>query len=417
MCIYPDCKTSAIYNFEGETKRLYCGLHKLNGMINLKNRHCIHPNCKTRPSYNVEGKTTSLYCVSHKLPGMIFVKNKHCIYPECKKQANYNVEGETKGLYCSLHKLEPMINVTCRTCLHPNCKKYPNYNMEGETKGLYCVSHKLEEMIDVKHKKCAYINCNLRPLYNIEGENIPLYCFSHKKEGMINITTKPCIHPNCKTRPSYNMEGKNKPLYCNIHKLDGMVYVKNKTCKTHLCYTQINEKFDGYCLRCFMYLFPDKPISHNYKTKEFAVIEFVKNKFENYSWIADKIVTDGCSKKRPDLLLDLGYQVIIIEIDENQHIDYDCSCENKRIMEISQDLGHRPIVFIRFNPDDYNTNDKKFTSCWGLNGKGICVVKKSKKDEWDKRLDTLEQQINYWLEPEHKTDKTIEIIQLFYDNN
>ena len=50
-------------------------------------------------------------------------------------------------------------------------------------------------------------------------------------------------------------------------------------------------------------------------------------------------------------------------------------------------------------------------------GKGICVVKKSKKDEWDKRLDALEQQINYWLDPEHKTDKMIEIIQLFYDNN
>ena len=36
----------------------------------------------------------------------------------------------------------------------------------------------------------------------------------------------------------------------------------------------------------------------------------------------------------------------------------DCSCENKRIMEISQDLGHRPIVFIRFNPDEYNKNGK-----------------------------------------------------------
>jgi hypothetical protein len=42
-----------------------------------------------------------------------------------------------------------------------------------------------------------------------------------------------------------------------------------------------------------------------------------------------------------------------IEIDENQHVAYDCSCENKRIMELSQDVGHRPIVFIRFNPDGY----------------------------------------------------------------
>ena len=29
-------------------------------------------------------------------------------------------------------------------------------------------------------------------------------------------------------------------------------------------------------------------------------------------------------------------------------------CKNKRIMEIFQDLGSRPIVFIRFNQDKYD---------------------------------------------------------------
>jgi len=113
--------------------------------------------------------------------------------------------------------------------------------------------------------------------------------------------------------------------------------------------------------------------------------------------------------------LDLGYQIIIIEIDENQHIDYDCSCENKRIMELSQDLGHRSIVFIRFNPDDYKKGGKNISSCWGLDKKGICLVKKSKKDEWTQRLQALEQQIKYWISPDNKTNKTIEVIQLFYD--
>ena len=74
-------------------------------------------------------------------------------------------------------------------------------------------------------------------------------------------------------------------------------------------------------------------------------------KFVDFDWKTDKTINDGCSKRRPDLLLDFGYQIVIIEIDENQHNNYDCSCENKRIMELSQDLGHRPIVFIRFNPD------------------------------------------------------------------
>ena len=83
------------------------------------------------------------------------------------------------------------------------------------------------------------------------------------------------------------------------------------------------------------------------------MVEYIKTKYHDFEWIVNKTIKEGCSKRRPDLLLDLGYQVIIIEIDENQHIDYDCSCENKRIMELSEDVGHRTIIFIRFNPDDY----------------------------------------------------------------
>jgi hypothetical protein len=162
-----------------------------------------------------------------------------------------------------------------------------------------------------------------------------------------------------------------------------------------------------------MNFFPDKPVSRNYKTKEYAVIEFVKTTFPDLTWISDKKILDGCSKRRPDLFLDLGYQIIIIEVDENQHTTYDCSCENKRIMELSQDVGHKPIVFIRFNPDDYEENEIVIKSCWGINKKGIYVVKKLK--EWDKRLNTLKEQIKYWIHPDNITTKTVETIQLFYD--
>ena len=87
-------------------------------------------------------------------------------------------------------------------------------------------------------------------------------------------------------------------------------------------------------------------------------------------------------------------------------------------MELSQDVHHIPIIFIRFNPDEYfDKNGKIVTSCWGNNKNGINVIKKSKINEWDTRLKTLEQQINYWLNPINITDKTIEIIQLFYDEN
>jgi len=159
------------------------------------------------------------------------------------------------------------------------------------------------------------------------------------------------------------------------------------------------------------------PNTRNYKTKEKATADYILERFPEFTWTTDKQIQDGCSRKRPDLLLDLGYQVIVVEIDENQHESYDCSCENKRLMLLSQDVGHRPMVFIRFNPDDYLSSDKKVTSCWSLNQLGVCTVKKTKVKEWNERLEALNAQIAYWSHPENKTDKTVEIVQLFYDCN
>jgi hypothetical protein len=102
------------------------------------------------------------------------------------------------------------------------------------------------------------------------------------------------------------------------------------------------------------------------------VVNRVTQVFTACTWVADKTFQDGCSLRRPDLLLDMGSHVIIVEVDENKHSTYDCSCENKRLMLISKDLHHRPIVFIRFNPDGYTGEDGsiKIRSCWRLNKKG-----------------------------------------------
>jgi hypothetical protein len=166
-------------------------------------------------------------------------------------------------------------------------------------------------------------------------------------------------------------------------------------------------------LRCFINIFPELPNSRNYKTKENDVVTRVKQKFPLFDWIADKRIKDGCSKRRPDLLLDLGTHIIIVEIDENTHSEYECSCENKRLMELSQDSGHRPIIFIRFNPDGYNDiNGNKIKSCWKLNKLGIMCIEKTKNTEWIERINTLNQQIQYWID--NPNEKMIEIIELFY---
>ena len=84
-------------------------------------------------------------------------------------------------------------------------------------------------------------------------------------------------------------------------------------------------------------------------------------------------------------------------------------------MEFSQDVNHRPIIFIRFNPDDYISDGIKNNSCWKINNIGICILNKKYTKEWKERLISLKSQIDYWCNPENKTDKTIEIIELYFD--
>ena len=339
---------------------------------------------------------------------------KTCLHSGCEKRANFNTIGEKNGLFCVKHKKEGMIDVISKTCEVSGCTTQAYFNTIGK-KACFCADHKTEEMINVKNKTCEFPECLTRPVFNMIGEKNGLFCVKHKTEKMIDVKHKTCEFPECTKIPCYNMIGKKNGLYCVDHKTKEMIDVKNKTCLNDWCDIRVTDKYDGYCLFCFVHMFPDKPTSRNYKTKEFAVVEYVKTHFPDLSWITDKKIVDGCSKRRPDLYVDLGYQILIIEVDENQHGSYDCICENKRQMEISKDFGHRPIVFIRFNPDSYIKNNVKITSCWNVNNIGISVVKKSKLNEWEERLLMLKKEVDYWTNLENKTGKMIETIQLFYD--
>jgi hypothetical protein len=59
-------------------------------------------------------------------------------------------------------------------------------------------------------------------------------------------------------------------------------------------------------------------------------------------------------------------------------------------MEISRDLGHRNIVFIRFNPDDYMIGNEKITSCWEQT-KLVFLRLKVKDEGVGRRLNALKE--------------------------
>ena len=371
-------------------------------------RFCINPDCSKRASFNILGQNPN-YCYLHKTDDMIYVNANLCINPVCSKQANYNILGQ-KAKYCVSHKTVDMIRINSNICISPDCFKIAHYNILGQ-KAKYCASHKTVNMIDNNGDYCINPDCSKRASFNILGQP-RRYCASHKTENMIQINANLCINPVCSKQANYNILGQ-KAKYCVSHKTDDMININAKKC--HLCaiYVIKNNKYRGYCVRCFIHTFPTETVSRNYKTKERNVVDCIKTMFPDLDWKEDKIIYCGCSKRRPDMLLDIVYCVIVIEIDENQHTDYDSNCESKRMMEISQDVGHRPVVFIRFNPDEYKNASVKITSCWGTDGNGLSVVKKCKTNEWKERTDTLNKQIQYCID--NPSDKMIDVIHLFYD--
>ena len=365
---------------------------------------------KARPCFNEPGETIPICCSQCKTATMVNVKHAKC---QCgKAQPIYNEPGETIPICCSQCKTATMVDVKNAKC---KCgKAQPIYNEPGETKAICCSQCKTATMVNVKDAKCK---CGKAiPCYNEPGETKAICCSQCKTATMVDVKNAKC---KCgKAIPCYNEPGETIPICCSQCKTATMVDVKNKRCNTHLCETFVNNRYKGYCYGCFIHIFPDSPIVRNHKTKERSVADYIREQFPEYTITFDKSIQGGCSLKRPDIFMDFGEYVLVIEIDENSHQSYDCSCENRRLMTLFQDAGNRPLAMIRFNPDKYyDIQGKSIASCWDYTkDKGLCVVKDNKKKEWQQRLQTLHNSIQLQMTYTGER-KEVDVIHLFYDEN
>jgi hypothetical protein len=402
ICEYIDCKLRALYNYNGNPPIL-CKSHKDDDMVDISKK-CIK--CyMVRAGFNYKGIKKPLYCKTCKLDEMINVTNKMCIKCDLLRP-NFNYDGEKKGLYCDGCKLVGMVNVVSIKC--KECKTRANFGIDGE-RPEYCEKHKKDNMIELRSKKCEL--CKKQAIYNIKGK-LSRYCNDHKKDNMVDVQHRKCL--KCDLIPCFNYDGEKKGLYCNGHKKDNMVNVITKKCVLCNDIQISNTEYKGYCLRCFIYTFPNNKISKTYKIKEDHVKNYIETEFEN-QFIFDKVIDGGCSKRRPDAFKDCKTHSLIIEVDENQHKYYEKICENKRMMQLFGDLANRPIVFIRFNPDGYiNQYNKKIMSSFIISKKNDIPIIRHKQT-WNNRLIKLKEKIEYNIK--NIPEKTVTIINLFYDNN
>ena len=142
--------------------------------------------------------------------------------------------------------------------------------------------------------------------------------------------------------------------FCSDHKKEDMVYrsTRYKIDKNQCIYCACDiDKEETYCKNCKVYEKIGKTIKRKQKELEIKnLLDAEEIKFTN-----DLTVKDGCSKKRPDFIINTNWGIIILEVDEHQHNrkTYDCKCEITRMRQLYFDCGVENLLFIRYNPDKY----------------------------------------------------------------
>ena len=108
---------------------------------------------------------------------------------------------------------------------------------------------------------------------------------------------------------------------------------------------------------------------------------------------------------------------LIVEVDEFKHEGYDTTCELSRLNNLYEDLGHMPLVMVRFNPDAFKVGDVKYKSCF-VDGKVRAKRSISHKfEDINYRLQVLAEHVKQLLKYEPRDQIEFREVHLFYDDH
>lgn len=133
-------------------------------------------------------------------------------------------------------------------------------------------------------------------------------------------------------------------MHCETHQLDNDKNVVEKKCDK--CKFMFYIATGNLCNDC-----ENWETKGMHKAKENRIRDFLID--NRISFTQDKQIWKGCSKRRPDFVIDCGTHYIFLEVDENRHHDYDCYREQIRMEKIHLDVKLMRSIFIRYNPDSY----------------------------------------------------------------
>lgn len=338
----------------GQTKIKYCaGCARENeiAVYAKKRDFCNFVGCTSTKHYGSLGKPAE-FCEKHKEKNMVrtygLCKHLYDDGSRCTTIAKFNLPEETGGIYCSVHAKENMINMYTKACQDGECNLIPVFNYSGESKGIYCFKHKMPEMVDVNAIKC--LKCGAHAHYGKPGYPATS-CGTCKEPGMLINPNARCKIIGCNQRAYW---GKKFIMsYCEEHKAeDDQNYAERPCSSCGLDYV-LNEI--GLCELCDPQSFKKYALA-----KQKSLVDYLlSNGFEPTS-VDKSIYHSECGKERPDIVFEYHDRVLIVECDEFQHKGRNCVCEQTRMVNISQAYGGLPVIFIRFNPDNYRSHGVNF---------------------------------------------------------
>lgn len=343
LCKYGDCVKYASFNHDG-FKPEYCADHMEKGMVNVHEKKC--EDCGATATYGPPGRKKT-HCAKHADKGKM-TSIRQCAIEGCVKRASYTDEPNSKKRkFCPFHRGPDDYNVELY-CTTEGCFRRAQYGVGGQTK---CFDHHDPETMSFRPNEnmCKAEGCHKRATHG-EFFKKKVHCAEHRVQGKEFLFNNPkCEIEGCKETPFYSDQ--NYPMRCDEHKLDC-----DKTTILRECSNCHNFNFimDGetFCDTCSTH-------TKNEGRKEYKMKAYLES--QGYNFTHDKVVTYGCSLKRPDILIELNYYNVIVECDEYQHKDgnYTEACEIRRMKQIYWDLcSDAYCIFIRFNPDPYKPSNK-----------------------------------------------------------
>lgn len=227
----------------------------------------------------------------------------------------------------------------------------------------------------------------------IAGEKCRTHCVKHRLAGSIRYRTthRRCVYPDCHEIPTYGDVG-SRYMFCGSHRRPEDVDLTCKICSS----CGFVGPIDAYTLCEYCALRANRPHVPTRLYRQRIVLESLRR--SGLEPIAvDRAVVGSPVKYRPDAYFraEVFGQTVSIEVDEDQHESYCPRNEAERMNDLHSAYQTTKSLFIRFNPDDYRSNNKAM--------------------DMQDRLLALSRVVRHWIETPLPEEAPIRVVRMFFD--